>query len=492
MIKKTIEIWADSFHEGEWCCDSIVDFANKGGFSCSKNYINGFIPQYKIINKEIELTIEVFGSYNAWTKLPKKIVDLLKWGKPDFIAYSRDDDEIIFAVEETSATMTGNQPTQRCERQYGSARSKIPFWYLVSEFGVHLDGGVRRDSIWPTIAAMKLSMHFEVPSIVLHYSQQEAPEDYSSGNGMGLLFESLYNVIIATIKKEKLITIKDIIKKQYQDMIDFVRSQWGNMVDFIPSEEKFNNSKTAEYITDFALGNKNAVGNNLDGFLEWPTINKINSEVKEKWRKSELLTFNKLCSLFEEDIESKKAYYLSNNSSSGKPISEGQVVSFLEQQKKAFNSEPKLIPEASFDMNLSDFSKTINGNYNLTTSKNILYLYDSWFELRKTILKAYPRLKDKLNKIDEDKAAVVYISNSLKPRRVFGDPFTGQLAAYSTIFGKFDKNDRVIIAYYPHQSYTFYNSIKRGNKGKTIINELTDYVLFAGGIAIDVSNGGIL
>lgn len=490
MKRKKIQVWADSFHEGEWCCDSLKNYAIKEGDTCTKNYIRGFIPQYIILNKEFELIIEVFGDYDAWINLPKKIKELIKWGKPDFIAYSPEDDEVIFAVEETSATMTGNQPMQRCERQYGSARSKIPFWYLVSEFGVHLDGGIRRDSIWPTIAALKLSMNYKVPSIVLHYSEQDNPEDYTKGNGISLLFEALYHLLIINIKEQNLIEINDILKRQYQSMIDFVNSQWENMIDFIPSKNLLNSADTAQNITSFAINKKLDENNELDGFLEWPTIDQIQSEIQEKWKKSSLLTYDCLSALFEDDIEKRKAYYLSNNSGSGKPISEEKVNSFLVEQKKLFNLGEELNPPASFDIKLEDFSKTVNGNYNLTTSKNILYLYDSWFELKDTIIKAYPRLEGKLEKISEDRPAIVYISNSLKPGRVFSDPFIGQLAAYATIFGRFDKKKRVIIVYYPHQAYPIYNKAK--NKGKTIVNELTDYIIFAGGVAIDVPDGGVL
>ena len=63
------------------------------------------------------------------------------------MAYDANSREILFAVEETAATPTGNQAMQRCERQYGSARFRIPHWYLISEYGLHRDGGVRRDSI---------------------------------------------------------------------------------------------------------------------------------------------------------------------------------------------------------------------------------------------------------------------------------------------------------------------------------------------------------
>lgn len=492
MISKKLEIWSDSFHEGEWCCDSISIVAKQKGYSCKKTYIKGFIPMYEIENQDLKIEIEVFGSYNAWIEMPQAIKELLSWGKPDFIGYLPDEEKIIFAVEETSATMTGNQPEQRCERQYGSARYNIPFWYLVSEFGVHLDGGVRRDSIWPTIAAFKLSMHYEVPSIVLHYSDEENPVDYASGNGVELLYEALFQLILIHAINRDLAELNLTLEKHYLEMINFVNSQWSNIVDFIPDEDKLHDEQTARFLSYYALGKKADAKEKLDAFLEWPLIDEIGSEIQEKWKRRDLITHDVLSKLLENDIEARKAYYLSNNSSSGRPITESQVISFVDLQNKAFGDGTILNPPATFDLEVQTFAKTENGNYNLTTSKNILYLYDSWFALRETIVKAFPRLKNKLTKYEDDLPAVVYISNSLKPGRVFGDPFTGQLAAYATIFGRFDTRRRVVIAYYPHQAYTYYYTTRKDNKGKTIMNELTDYLLFGGGVAIDVITREVL
>ena len=120
-----------------------------------------------------------------------------------------------------------------------------------------------------------------------------------------------------------------------------------------------------------------------------------------------------------------------------------------------------------------------------------MYLYDKWSDLKYTIVEAYERLKDRLNNVGDDNVpAMVYISNSLAPRRVFGDPFIGQLAAYAVIFGKFDRRKRLVVAYYPHQSYTYFKETK--GKGRRIIGDLVDIAIFAGGVAIDVRTEEIL
>ena len=131
----------------------------------------------------------------------------------------------------------------------------------------------------------------------------------------------------------------------------------------------------------------------------------------------------------------------------------------------------------------------------MTTSKNIVYLYDRWEDLRHAIETAYPRLRGKLTGIPDDKPAFMYVSNSLKPGRLFGDPFTGQLSAYSTCFGKFDTRDRAVIVYFPHQVHTQAfgkNGRLAQNKGITLYKELTDYLLFNAGVAVSLKRGEVL
>ena len=129
------------------------------------------------------------------------------------------------------------------------------------------------------------------------------------------------------------------------------------------------------------------------------------------------------------------------------------------------------------------------------TSKNIVYLYDYWHDLKKAIEKAYPRLINKLTDIPDDKPVFIYISNSLKPGRLFGDPFTGQLSAYSTCFGKFDPKDRAVVAYFPHQVHTQVfgaNGKMNKNKGLTFYKELTDYLIFNAGVAVSLKKGVVI
>ena len=88
--------------------------------------------------------------------------------------------------------------------------------------------------------------------------------------------------------------------------------------------------------------------------------------------------------------------------------------------------------------------------------------------------------------------SIVYVSNSITPGRIFGDPFTGQISCYATIFGKFDFEKKFVIAYYPHQSFGQFLDGKRvvENKGFKMIREITDLVIFGGGVAIKFNELG--
>ena len=112
MKRECIEIWSDSFHEGDWCCSSLAQIALSNGFSVKRDYVRGLQPHYVFSSGQTEIELLVFGSYKSWSPLPEKVKELIDWGKPDFVAYSAAQKSILFAVEETAATPTGNQAMQ--------------------------------------------------------------------------------------------------------------------------------------------------------------------------------------------------------------------------------------------------------------------------------------------------------------------------------------------------------------------------------------------
>ncbi|MHB8132887.1 MAG: hypothetical protein ACYDH1_01575 [Anaerolineaceae bacterium] len=495
MKKIELEIWADSFHEGNWCCSNIARILSAEGGQFSIEYANGFQPIFHIIKENVEFALVVFGSYKSWDPVPQKITEILNWGKPDFIAYDPARDMVLFAVEETAATATGNQTAQRCERQYGSLRFGIPYWYLVSEYGLHIDGGARRDSIWPTVAGLKLSILKRTPCVVVHYSDIENLEDYQAGKGLDMLFRSITTMLKSYCDDEPILSdLEPLLKEQYEDMLHFLTSQWSNVVDYLPSLHEIQNDDTAERIAEFAINSPEADIEQVKDFLHWPLIGGLPKEIRENLVGKSLLKYDKLCELFENDVTSHLAYTLSANASSGKPRTTAEIRGYIEGQKRKFSSIG-LTPPASFSLHIEDFPFTNSQktHHHTTTAKNIVYLYDRWSDFVKSAYSAYPRLKGKLSFIDNDIPVFVYVSNSIKLGRVFGDPFTGQIAAYATAFGKFDPQPRKVVAYFPHQVHNQVFDRNGGtNKGITLMSELTDLIIFHGGIAVDLQKGIIL
>lgn len=382
----SLEIWADSFHEGQWCCDQLGEVARSQGGSHSVTYTNGFQPVHilKLENSNIELT--VFGSYKSWKPVPKPISELLSWGKPDFIAYDPEKEEILFAVEETAAVPTGNQALQRCERIFGSARKGIPFWYLLSEFGQHKDGGIRRDSIWPTIMSLKLTQSLKIPSVVLHYSDLANPESYTSGTGLNSLFKSLLRLLSNySLNKPILDDMDDYLVSQYENMLSFIKSQWKEIIDFIPGEEALN-TNLSEIAKLYAKAASGETVNIPSDFLVWPKRKDIPGHAAEKQMAKPLIKNDVLCALMEKDVNKGKVYCLSSNAGS-RPQPKESIKGWITKQQELFGNAPMLEPPAQYDVKIDDFPVSKSNNYHVTTSKNIIYLYDTWRDLRKTNVK---------------------------------------------------------------------------------------------------------
>src|SRR5207237_1456906 len=96
-------------------------------------------------------------------------------------------DNILLVVEETNAVPTGNQSLQRLERIWKAADSRIPCIYLRPKYGMHIDGGLRTNSIWPAYLALKLNLQYDVLSLTLLFGDRSSPENYSVGTGVPLL-----------------------------------------------------------------------------------------------------------------------------------------------------------------------------------------------------------------------------------------------------------------------------------------------------------------
>jgi hypothetical protein len=486
--KLDLEIWSDSFHEGNWLCEELCNF-----FELSRiDYHNGFIPSYVYRLEDVTITCTVFGRYDNWTPLPQKVKDVKSLGKPDMIVYNPVNEKVLMSIEETAAIPTGNQSMQRCERFYGSAREQVPFWYLIGEFGVHKDGGVRRDSIWPTILSIRLSSICMTPSVVLHYSDKENPEDYGIGEGVNTLFETLSNYIkieLGLYDNNKLIID---LAEQYKHMFDFVLSQADSIVTFLPSKDLLKDKELPIVIASSAIKGE-VPDDKLLGFLVWPTTKGLPKDIYDSIVPGGVINSDKLVDGLEHLVKNKLAYNIIKGAGS-KPQKWTSIQGWIEGQKDNW-SKSKVEKRTSLSYDSLNFKKTDSGNYHLTTAKNVFYLIDSTKDLEKILNDKFSYKKQFSFEIEIP--VFFYISNSLLKGRIFGDPFTGQLSAYSNIFSKnnLDKKTRLSIAYYPYQVHTQVFNSKGGfnkNKGIDICRELIDYAIFHSGVIVNMKTGEIL
>lgn len=491
----SLEVWADSFHEGDWACEQLGALVREQGGTHDVVYADGFQPVHTFGFDSSIVVLTVYGSYRAWDPVPEPVNELLAWGKPDFILYDPISTALLCAVEETAATPTGNQALQRCERQYGAARQSIPFWYLLSEYGMHVDGNIRRDSVWPTIMALKLSQDRGIPSVILHYSDLENPEDYSAGTGLRSLFETILQMVRNFALASPLLDgLARPLEEQFRAMLAFVSSQWRQQMDFLPGEDAL----TDELAGDYAAA---ATGDPAAGeivwsktFLRWPLIAELPAEVRASHVARPLLKYDPLCERAEQDIADGRSYGLSGSNTGSRPQPRASVEEWIARQRALFLRAVDLDPPAEFDLHRQTFPVSDNGLLHVTTARRITYLYDRWKDLSETIEAAYPRLSGRLPAFGSDEPALLYISNSIKPGRIFGDPFTGQIAAFAVAFGKLDPIPRRVIGYFPHQVHTqaLVEGRKGGSKGVTIMRELTDLLVFHGGVAVRLGEGDVL
>ena len=480
-----LEIYADSFHEGDWAVQRLAKRFSRQ----SQKYLYGFLPTVTFsISTEISLEIVVFGSYKTWTPLPTVIADLIKSGKPDFIIYDPKSDQILFAVEETAATPTGNQALQRCERLFTAAMLKIPFIYLLAEFGVHLDGGNRRDSIWPTLLSIKLTSQHATQSLVIHYGNAKQPGTYSVGNGLDILESELEFAINTWFANGTAKAHHECVSAQYKSMQDFVISQYPNQISFLPGEAVLTNSRTKDNLFTCAdpLSNDAEIRTaqtQLSDLCIWPTFSDL------KPTQAPITVYIKedpFMVAFVRQLLGTSAYYVGKGESI-KPVNAKSISPSIKKQQQLFGNDIEN-KSARLWLSLDNFPRTKTGYCVSVVSKN-LFLGDSTQVLLDLLQREFKLVR---HQVDFDKPYFLFIINSVKPRRIFSDPYTGQIATYGPIFARDmrNKKSRHFIIYFPHQAHTQYaDMLMTTPKSALIYTELVEYLVFHGGVTLDAKTG---
>ena len=162
--------------------------------------------------------------------------------------------------------------------------------------------------------------------------------------------------------------------------------------------------------------------------------------------------------------------------------------------KKYFNIKRKI------SISINDFPVSNTGSYTrtITTSKTQLFLINDSKDFMHCYENAFGK-NDKIAKFIENKNIFLFEVDSLESggRAFSGDPFTGQITAFSKIYCTDMKNnsDKKFVIYYPHQLYSQffdrYGKIKN-SKGLKIITKLVDLIITNNGITIDAKTWNIV
>lgn len=243
-----LEVWSDSFKEGEWLFGHVLRPFYK---EIRVDYLHGFQPSFKLVGKNGEVfNAIVYGDYKSWEPVPDQIKDQLEYGKPDVLLYDPKANRILLGIEETAAVPTGNQSLQRLERVWYAANAGIPFVYLVSEFGLHRDGHVRRSSIWPSYLALMLSSQYKTPSVTMLYGSHEKPEDYSVGRGVEMLGKLTHLVVQGWLGDNIMESKASVLKDAYKEMCRFILSQYKEISPYLPGTQHLASDEFVDFLAE--------------------------------------------------------------------------------------------------------------------------------------------------------------------------------------------------------------------------------------------------
>lgn len=243
-----LEVWADSYKEGEWFLTAVASYA---GVAYTIDYVHNFQPRFHFTGQH-DFEAVVYGDYRSWDPLPPAVSDIIEYGKPDIMLYDREADRVILGIEETAAVPTGNQALQRLERVVFSAQSSVPFIYLVAEYGLHKDGGVRRTSIWPSYLALKLTGHYGVPSLTLLYGDASHPEEYEYGSGVQSMAELGWLFVRDWLGDDVRSAKKIAYTKAYGEMAEFILDHADDISALLPGRSVLGKKEFAEYVGEEA------------------------------------------------------------------------------------------------------------------------------------------------------------------------------------------------------------------------------------------------
>lgn len=492
--KIELELWADNQFEARWLLEDIVLRSTSNKWKAVLSDLQGFIPKLVISKNNQVITIIGFGGYKFWNHLPKSISDVLSEGKVDHVLYDRNLDRMLFANEDSSATMTGNQSQQRAERMVAFAKNNVPFSYLLPAFAIKTSDRVaRRPNLWVPITALCLIAAYKVPVTVFYFGSKSDPDNKLSGEGTNQLGLMFWSIILKHIGDKN--TFSEIIKNQVKIMLNEVSLKNSTLFYNLPNWDDKYIDDWSKYLSNLCLKDSKEKYDNLPFNWNVP-INKLN--VKSNKKNCYIETV--LSKNISEDIFKKRAYFPIRGSSRGRPSLFEEHKKNIEKQKIIHRAGEEIlkIPYEDLYSKIIEDGFTSKGKASPSIMHKSLIRYERFKSLRQTIENSCNKFKNIIDTKNDNFPAILFIANNLVTN-FLRDPYSGMLASYAVANGSLDPRQKTIIFLWaPYQTvmlackFSGKDLLPKNNKGsKSWVNH-ADYTLFNNNILVTNHKDGRL
>jgi hypothetical protein len=448
-----LHVWGDNPFEAEFGIRDLLSSAEKAvGWKVTEglNFEQGFIPVATIQGEGVLVKMEGFGNYRQWNHLPHRLDTILGDGKVDQVFLYPDSDTIDLAIEDSSATMTGNQFQQRIERIAGFAVGEVPTAYLVPGYAIKAaDGGIRSPNIWAEITALQLITSTRLPHLVFYFGTRESPDNKHAGQGAEALSNYRWARLLQRLGLKN--NLYHIIRGQILIMLKQISARHDILFDIFPEWDDSLLEEWADSYANLSIGNPV----NLEELpFNWGDVVPAHfPDVRGK----ELVNIGlPLAISIGHDIAARKACFPIAGKSKGRPPSDTHMRKLLQKQIKISNDaseylhRPYSITEAN---QLLQQGLTDSGNVSPTVLEKGIVRYDKFGDFRKTLQSALEWMpKGMITSEDDDMPAIVFIASNVVDN-FLRDPYAGMLASYAISFGAWDpRQETIVVLYCPWQS----------------------------------------
>lgn len=450
MRFEKLHVWGDNPFEAQYGIEDLLVSAHNAGWKVTRGFEQGFIPVATIQKDGILVKMEGFGNYRQWNHLPPHLDAILGDGKVDQVFLYPDSDTIDLAIEDSSATMTGNQVQQRIERIAGFAMGGVPTAYLIPDQAVKAaDGGKRSPNIWPEISVLQLICNTKSPHLIFYFGTKESPDDKYAGQGAEALSKYRWARLLKHLGLRN--DLNQIIRNQITVMLNQINIKHEKLYDIFPNWDE---SRLGEWADSYAKLSFGKFVNLEDLPFDWTDV--IPADYPDV-RGKELVNIQlPLAVLIGRDITAGKACFPIAGKSKGRPPTDARMRKLLRKQIEMNNDasgylhRPYSILEAK---QLLQQGLTDSGNVSPTVLEKGIVRYEKFGHFRKTLEEALDWMpKGMVTSEDDDKPALVFVASNVVDN-FLRDPYAGMLASYAISFGAWDpRQETIVVLYCPWQS----------------------------------------